>query len=95
MQKPELGDKVKDRVTGAEGIVIGYSRWLTGCDTVGIAPRVSKGGSEAQTVWVDVTRVKVLKKGAIKLEVPATAPRNVGGPQPTPRSTGAAMRSHH
>jgi hypothetical protein len=90
----ELGDRVKDIVTGYEGIAIGKTEWLTGCDTIGICPtELDKDGKTKNTVWFDVTRIEILEKDAVQLEFdkdtpeePATKPDN-GGPQDTPQTT--------
>jgi hypothetical protein len=34
MDTVNLGDKVKDRITGLEGIAIGVTTWLYGCRRV-------------------------------------------------------------
>lgn len=39
----ELGSKVRDRVSGLEGIVIGRTQWLSGCDRLVVQPPVKDG----------------------------------------------------
>jgi len=43
MKKIKLGDKVKDTITGIQGIAIGRTTWLTGCDRITIQPIPKKG----------------------------------------------------
>lgn len=45
MSKINLGDKVKDSVTGFSGIAIGRTTWLHGCDRITVQPEgVDKQG---------------------------------------------------
>lgn len=65
--KVELGDKVKDEVSGYTGIVIGITDWLYGCQRAGIA--VQKPGSDGKICdpqWFDTAQLKVIKKSVIK-----------------------------
>ncbi len=62
-QRFELGDILKDRVTGFEGVAIGRTAWFTGCDTVGIKPTTLKDGKTIDAEWFDIRRiVKVEEK---------------------------------
>lgn len=83
----ELGDRVKDVITGYEGIVNGRTKWLTGCDTIGILPtELDKDGKTREPMWVDVTRIEVIEKGAIKLGKGDKSEDN-GGPHDAPTPT--------
>ncbi len=74
----ELGDLVKDIVTGAEGIVMCRSDYLTGCTHMAIEQRkVKPDGSMPDWLHIDVRRLKLLKKNVIKLYLKAVDP---GGP---------------
>lgn len=61
--KIELGSRAKDAVTGFSGIVTGYCRHLTGCDTYGLDPGVDKEGklSDNRIMWFDVNRLIVIE----------------------------------
>lgn len=90
MKEVQLGWEVTDRLTGVNGIVIGITKWLTGCDTVGVKPQgVDDKMQQFEAVWFDVTRLKVLKKHKESkwLDVDDPKPRQPrnGGPQETPR----------
>lgn len=65
--KVRLGDRVRDRVTGCEGVVIGITRWLTGCDSATVQPPLDKDGKTPPVEHVDVIRLEVLESGAVKL----------------------------
>ena len=54
----KLGDKVRDKVTGYEGIAIGVAQHLYGCDTVGIKTTKLHDGKPIDCVWFDVLQVE-------------------------------------
>ncbi|MEN6368570.1 MAG: hypothetical protein ABFD77_02605 [Thermotogota bacterium] len=59
--KVEMGARVKDVVSGYEGIVSAYTVHITGCDVVAIKSRgLDKDGKIQDPVWIDVTRVEVI-----------------------------------
>lgn len=83
-RKPHLGDRAKDIITGFTGIVVGHTRWLTGCDTYTLAPekvgddgksRESGHFDESRVLVVDPTAVTLIDRSANKAEVVPT-----GGP---------------
>ncbi len=81
----QLGMKVRDVVTGFEGIVTGYHSWMTGCDSVTVQPVVDKDGKSPENKGFDVIRLEVLA-GPIALPVSQAAPalRSEGGPHDDP-----------
>lgn len=89
----ELGDKVKDKLTGFEGIIIVNSTYLNGCIRVGIQSDKLQGGKPLDVEYVDIVQVEVLQKGVIKphhqtqveIEPPA-------GPAPIPQRQGDPIR---
>ncbi len=74
MDKIELGQTVKDEITGYTGIAIGRSTWLHGCDTIGVQAKIKDDGVVPDVRWVDELRLKGLEKDPDK-----------GGPQITPQ----------
>jgi hypothetical protein len=59
--KIEMGAKVRDIVSGYEGIITAYTVHITGCDVVAIKSRaLDKDGKTQDPLWVDVTRVQRL-----------------------------------
>lgn len=77
MSQVRIGDRVRDRVGGFEGIVTGMSQWITGCDRASVqAP--SKDGKLGESYWIDVHTLDVLEAGAVVVEPPKGPPR--GGP---------------
>jgi len=61
-----IGARVRDRVTGFSGICIGVTRWLTGCDSIGIAPEtLGENGKQIESGWFDETRIEVVLDQAL------------------------------
>lgn len=75
-----LGDKVKDSLTGAKGIVIARAEYLTGCNTYGI---VKEKNTENKTDWFDELRLVLIKGNAFSL----SKTRDAGGEIEIPEST--------
>jgi hypothetical protein len=65
--KIRIGDKVRDVVTGAEGVVISYTKHLTGCDTVTLELGVTPEG-KTPLLGLDVTRLEVIQAGVFSKE---------------------------
>lgn len=74
-----LGDKVKDTITGFTGIVVGITEWLNGCRTIGVRPTVLHEGKPQEPDWIDENQLKLVKKAVFKL-----GPATTGGPHPRP-----------
>ena len=64
-----LGLKVKDRVTGIEGIVTTVSFDLFGCIQAIITPPVKEDGKRIDGWWYDVRRIEILWHTPV-MEVP-------------------------
>ena len=58
----ELGDKVRDRISGAVGITVYRTEWANGCIRWGIQPPVDKDGKVPDMVSVDEQDVEVVQK---------------------------------
>ena len=64
----KLGDRVKSKITGIEGIVTGTVRHLTGCDQAIVQPPYNnEKGSIPDSHWVDVMAVEVLQEKAVQI----------------------------
>ena len=88
MNKIELGDKVKDEVSGIEGIVVGITQFIHGCLRVTIAPQAKKGEKEPpETFTADLPQCKLVKKSVVSTtapaaDVPKERKKTTGGPAP-------------
>ncbi|KKN02600.1 hypothetical protein LCGC14_1116030 [marine sediment metagenome] len=79
--KFEVGNKVKDLVTGFSGIIIGRTDWLTGCNTYGVKSEKLKDGLPMEAEWLDEIQLKEIGKG-VKIE---KKNKDLGGPQVIPQ----------
>lgn len=81
--KVKLGDKVRDKVTGFEGIAVARTKWLTGCDRITIESTALKDGKPIGLETFDEDRVEQVNEGEYKgLSKPKS--KKPGGPRPDP-----------
>lgn len=77
MSKVKLGDKVRDRVTGYEGTVIGITNWLNGCARLGVQGQErNENGMPNDAYWFDEFQAEIIKEKETKKGSTAT-----GGPR--------------
>lgn len=79
----ELGDQVKSRVTGFEGIAVARLVHLNGCDRILIQPKVQKDQKMPESYYVDLTEVDIVKKS---VAVVPTEKKHSRGGQPSRHS---------
>lgn len=84
-----LGDRVKDRINGQQGIAIGRTDWLYGCVRITIQPEGLKtDGTTLDNVTIDEPQCEVLEAGAVEYrpfwrgEEEGGALRATAGPRP-------------
>lgn len=80
----KLGNKVRDIVTGFQGIATVKAEYLTGCVQFGVTPDVSTDGKIPDTVWFDDKRLEFVAKG-IAVEVKRTGGTQRDVPPSSPR----------
>jgi len=73
--KFDLGDKVRDSITGFVGIVVLRSQWLNNCNTYGVQPTELKDGAPQDRQHFDEPQLELLEGGLF------TASRETGGPE--------------
>lgn len=61
--KFDLGDKVKDRVSGFSGMICIRSEHLNGCKQYGIYPPVDKDGKMGDACYIDGEQLELIDKG--------------------------------
>jgi len=55
-----LGSKVRDKITGYEGIATARITYLSGCDRIGIQAKIGKDGKVPESHFVDEPMLEVL-----------------------------------
>lgn len=70
-----LGDEVKDKVTGFEGIAIARTEFLNGCARVGVQSQKLKDGVPTEMQTFDEPQLILVQAAKIQL-----GPRDTGGP---------------
>lgn len=79
-KKVKLGDRIRDRITGFEGVAVSRTEWMNGCVRFAIQPTELKDGKPIGAEWFD--------EGQVELVVPEkkkAAKKERGGPMPDPR----------
>lgn len=81
---PHLGDKVREIVTGQEGVVTGFCEYLWGCEQVLVA-RTDKD-EKLDNQWYDIGRVEIVERKSlspVSYATPTTAaPKGADIPAP-------------
>ena len=65
----KLGLKVKDKVTGFEGVVTSISFDLYGCIQAVVTPPAGEAGKQEDSRWYDMTRLAILSDAPV-MELP-------------------------
>ncbi len=80
----KLGSKVKDKVTGYEGIAVARTTYLTGCDRYSVqSEKLDKDKKPNEWQLFDEHQLEVLVVEKVTFEAPKAAASR-GGPKPTP-----------
>lgn len=77
----ELGDKVKDKITGFEGIVDATTRFLSGCVRVLVVSPKLKDGSPVDH-WFDEDRLELVSKSNLTKKEETTGGERADPPRP-------------
>ena len=73
------GDKVKEKITGFTGTIVGTCFYLTGCNQYLIIPRCEKSHEKPAGHWFDEERIDLVKAEVVKAkEVSSTSRRRKG-----------------
>ncbi len=76
MEKIEFGSKVRDTITGFEGIVRSYNEWDNGCVKYAVQGRVKDNGKIPEHEWIDAQQLEILEPA------PKKKTQSAGGPMP-------------
>ena len=73
----KLGDKIRCKVTGLEGIATAKVEYLNGCVQYALTPRVEAGkNSYPDSVYLDYKQLEVIESASV-----VTDTEDTGGPQ--------------
>jgi len=87
----ELGEVLKDKVTGFSGVVMVRAEYFTGCIHYGLCPQTLKEGKSIDWEWIDeslLVKVEKAKKIAFAEKekvVEEEKKKTRGGSFPTPK----------
>jgi hypothetical protein len=76
MPTVNIGDRVKDSITGLEGIVMARTVWMYGCVRLLVQPQVHTAGKAAEPFTCDEPQLVVVERGAIQPAAAAGGPRD-------------------
>ena len=82
-----LGDEVKDKVTGYKGIVTCRAEWLYGCRRYTVQSKQMKDGKAIDSMHLDEMAIKLIKPAPRGAKIQQT-----GGPQDEPPRARDASR---
>lgn len=80
-ERTELGDKVRDVVTGFKGVVVARTEWLNGCVRVTVQPKMKKDGVCPEGAAFDEPQLEILQRANTPPEVKEQR-LETGGPRP-------------
>ncbi len=81
--KFELGMTAKDKITGFRGIIMGFARYLTGCDQYLIQPTIKSKSEFPENHWFDEGRL--ILKGDKKIQQESVMGKDPGADTPAPK----------
>lgn len=63
---PEIGDRVRDKVCGFEGIASAHAKHLSGCDRLFVTPVVGDDGKYVEGMWCDIDMLEIIEANVIE-----------------------------
>lgn len=78
----ELGMRVRDKVSGFEGVAVARTDWLSGCTRYSLQPKVDKDGKLPDVQGFDEPQLEVVTEKKVAATSPGVPP---GGPRPEPQ----------
>lgn len=63
-----LGSTYRDSITGFQGVATGYVTYISGCNQVLLAPRVSTDNAMRDAHWFDEQRLQAVEADRIVLD---------------------------
>ena len=59
------GDKVKEKITGFEGVITGTCFYITGCDQYLVVPKSKKPNVKSEGAWYDEGRLDLVEENVL------------------------------
>jgi heat shock protein HspQ len=83
----DLGDEVKDKITGYRGIVICRTEWLNACRRYYVQPQTLKDGKPIEALTFDEDNLEIVKAAKVvdKGHKPTGGDRTTPSRSPDPR----------
>ena len=66
--KFDRGEKLRDKVTGFQGICISRGDHISGCNTYGVQPTMLKDGAPQDSKWFDEPRLESLGEKMFEID---------------------------
>ena len=80
---PELGDRVKCKVTGFTGIVTAHAMHIAGCDRLWVDPPIGSDGKMNDGKWFDIDMLSIVDPLAVeRIKYDRKAPGGIDLPAP-------------
>ena len=79
----QLGSKVRDNITGFQGIAISRVIFLNGCERICIQPQELHEGKPIESQYFDIQQVELVEEKKIEAK-PESIARKTGGPEQNP-----------
>jgi hypothetical protein len=70
----KLGQKVKDIISGFEGVVTGHVEYITGCNQALVQPAAKPDGDFVDNRWIDDDRLRIVNAEPISLKITHAGP---------------------
>lgn len=64
---PGLGDKVRHKITGFEGVIVTHATHLTGCDRMWVEPRTDRDGKLVNGAWFDIDMLEIIEANVVEV----------------------------
>jgi len=75
MNKIQLGDKVKDKVSGFVGVAVAKTEFINGCIQYNVMPKAGKDGKMPEEVGIDEQSLEVIVQKRKKIKKKDTGGR--------------------
>jgi len=85
MKNINLGDLVKDNVTGIKGTAIARIQYMNGCVRYEVQPKMDKESKAVDAIWIDEQQIVVVKAKAKPKAKPRGGSRTAPPRMSTPR----------